>query len=77
MQRHPINSITGTNTVDVPARFLPALIAGLAYQIGLKTPSAAQALPMLFAEADRQFELAADSAREKARFRFVPRIGRI
>ncbi len=62
----------GSNTVDVPARFLPPLIAGLAFQIGLKTPAAMSALPILEKEYERQWELAADSAREKASLRLVP-----
>jgi hypothetical protein len=58
--------------MDVPVRFLPVLIAGLAYTVGLKTPSAAQALPLLQAEYERQWDLAADAHRNKASFFVKP-----
>jgi hypothetical protein len=62
----------GSNTVDVPVRHLPALTAGLAYYLSMKIPSAAQKIPILQAEYERQFELAADSVREKAAFHIIP-----
>jgi hypothetical protein len=65
---------TGINTPDAPFRFLPAIAAGLAYQIALKIPELAQRVPMLKAEYDEQFNLAAGEDREKASVRFVPRI---
>jgi hypothetical protein len=67
---------TGINTPDAPFRFLPAIAAGLAYQIALKIPELAQRVPMLKAEYDEQFNLAAGEDREKASVRFVPRIFR-
>jgi hypothetical protein len=65
---------TGINTPDAPFRFLPAIAAGLAYHIALKVPEFAQRVPMLKAEYDEQFNLAAGEDREKASVRFVPRI---
>lgn len=65
---------TGINTPDAPFRFLPAIAAGLAYHIALKVPELAQRVPMLKAEYDEQFNLAAGEDREKASVRFVPRI---
>lgn len=62
----------GTNTVDVPARYLPALVAGLAFQICLKTPKAFEALPVLEKEYERQWELASDASRERASVRLLP-----
>ena len=61
--------------MGVPARFLPAMVSGLAYMIGTKTPEAAQRLPMLKAEYEEQFALAAEEDRVKTSFHFVPRIG--
>jgi hypothetical protein len=63
----------GDGTADIPFRFVPALVAGLAYQIAMKTPEAAPRLPMLQAEYERQWQLASEEDREKAPVRFVPR----
>ena len=63
----------GDGTADIPFRFLPALTAGLAYQIAMKLPEAAPRLPMLQAEYERQWTLASEEDREKAPVRFVPR----
>lgn len=61
-----------SNTVDVPDRYLPALVAGLAYYIGLKTPSAVAMIPILKEVYDEQWNLASDAAREKASFFVKP-----
>jgi hypothetical protein len=61
-----------TNTMDVPPRFLPALVAGLAFQIALKTPKATDRVEMLKMEYDRQWELAAEEDRDRASFIMVP-----
>lgn len=63
----------GDGTADIPFRFLPALTAGLAYQIAMKLPEAAPRVPMLQAEYERQWQLASEEDREKAPVRFVPR----
>jgi hypothetical protein len=60
------------NTMEIPGRFLPALVSGLAYQIALKRPEAAQKLGMLKQDYEQQFSLAAEEDREKATIRFVP-----
>jgi len=65
-----------SNTVDVPSRYLPALVSGLAYYIGMKTPSAKQQVPLLMAEYERQWDLAADASREKASLLLRPKIYR-
>jgi hypothetical protein len=67
----------GANTQDIPFRFLPAMIAGLAHNLALKIPEAMDRLPMLKAQYDEQFNLAADEDREKATLRIVPRIARV
>lgn len=64
---------TGVNTADIPFRFIPALVSGLAYYIAMKRPESAQMLPMLAAEYARQWDLASEEDREKAPVRFVPR----
>ena len=58
--------------MDVPARFLPCLTAGLAYMIAQKKPEAAQLVPMLKELYEEQWTMAADSAREKASLYVVP-----
>jgi len=65
---------SGVQTADVNFRFLPCLVAGLAYYIAQKDPELMPRIPMLQAEYERQFELAAGEDREKAPVRFVPRM---
>ena len=65
----------GTTTQDIPFRFLPCMVAGLAYYLSLKIPEAAPRIEMLKADFEQQFQLAADEDREKASVRFVPRVG--
>jgi len=63
----------GTYTQDVPFRFLPCLVAGLAYYLALKIPNAMERLQILKAQYDEAWDLAAGEDREKAAVRFVPR----
>jgi hypothetical protein len=63
----------GQNTPDMNWRFFPALVAGLAYYLALKNPDLVSRVPMLQAEAERLYQLAAEEDREKAPVRFVPR----
>ena len=67
----------GVNTQDIPFRFLPAMVSGLAYYIALKIPESMERLPMLKAMYDEQFSMASDEDREKATLRIVPRMMRI
>ena len=67
---------TGVNNADVNFRFLPALVAGLAYRIAMKTPELAPRVQMLKENYIEEFGMAADEDREKATLRIVPRIGR-
>ena len=69
------NAGAGVQTQDMPFRFLPAVAAGLAYHIAVKTPQLMDRVAMLKAVYDEQFNLAAGEDREKASFRFVPRMG--
>ncbi len=64
----------GLDTQDIPFRFLPALISGLAYHMAVKFPEGLQRLPMLKAQYDEAWGLAADEDREKAPVRLVPRM---
>jgi hypothetical protein len=67
---------TGAATQDIPFRFLPVMVAGLAYYLSMKLPEAFDRMPMLKAIYDEQWQIAADEDREKAPARFVPRVGR-
>ena len=67
----------GVETADMPFRFLPCLVAGLAYHIAMKTPELQQRIPILKAMYEEEFERAASEDRVKTNARFVPRIGRI
>jgi hypothetical protein len=62
----------GSNNYDIPALFLPAMVAGLAYYIAIKKPEAAPRVPMLKQEYEEQFRLAAEENRVKAPFRLIP-----
>ena len=63
----------GVNTMDVPFRFLPCMVAGLAYYLALKVPNGAMRLDILKAQYDEAWQLAATEDRETAALRFVPR----
>jgi hypothetical protein len=64
----------GTHTQDIPFRFLPCMVAGLAYHLSLKIPEAAPRIEMLKAIYEQEFQLAADEDREKASLRLAPRM---
>jgi hypothetical protein len=68
---------SGVETADMNFRFLPCLVAGLAYHIAMKVPEFADRITMLKATYDEQYTLAAGEDREKTSEHFVPRIGRI
>jgi hypothetical protein len=63
----------GTTTQDIPFRFLPCMVAGLAYHLSLKVPGALERSPMLKAEYEELWQQAADEDREKAPLRIAPR----
>jgi hypothetical protein len=63
----------GVNTMDVPFRFLPCMVAGLAYYLAMKVPGGVERLMLLKQQYDEAWQLAADEDREKAAVRFVPR----
>lgn len=63
----------GTETADMNFRFLPCVVAGLAYHIAVKVPELMPRIQMLKQIYDETFEIAAGEDREKAAIRFVPR----
>ena len=67
----------GVETADMSFRFLPCLVAGLAYHIAMKVPEFVDRITMLKTAYDEQYTLAAGEDREKTSEHFVPRISRI
>ena len=67
----------GYETLDMPFRFVPAIIAGLAYNLALKIPEAMDRVAMLKQLYDEAFQLATLEDRDRSAVRFVPRIGRV
>jgi hypothetical protein len=63
----------GVSTADMNFRFLPCLVAGLAYHIAIKVPELMPRIEMLKQIYNETFEIAAGEDREKAAVRFVPR----
>ena len=63
----------GVETADMNFRFLPSLVAGLAYHIAVKVPELMPRIEMLKQMYNETFEIAAGEDREKAPVRFVPR----
>ena len=66
---------SGVYVQDIPFRFIPCMVAGLAYQLSTKLPDVdMNRIPMLKMDYEEQFKLAAEEDREKAPIRFVPRM---
>ena len=63
----------GTYTQDIPFRFLPCLVSGLAYYLALKIPGAMERLPILKEQYDADWDRASSEYRDKSAVRFVPR----
>jgi hypothetical protein len=65
----------GTNTQDIPFRFVPCMVAGLAYYLSMKIQGTdPMRIAGLKADYEQQFDLAAQEDREKAADRYVPRM---
>jgi hypothetical protein len=63
----------GVNVMDVPFRFIPCMVAGLAYYIALKVPGGMERLVVLKQQYDEAWMTAADEDQERAALRLVPR----
>jgi len=65
---------SGTYVQDIPFRFIPAMVSGLAYHLSMKLADVAPERVMaLKAAYEETFQQAADEDRDKAPLRFVPR----
>tara|TARA_B100000085_G_scaffold155015_1_gene140823 strand:- start:1070 stop:1750 length:681 start_codon:yes stop_codon:yes gene_type:complete len=73
--RRIYDTVNGSITqFDAPTRFLPAIVAGLAYQLALKNPDTADRVAMLKQMYEEDFDLAATEDRDRSDFRIVPSI---
>ena len=72
MERIEDSGKPGSNTVDVPDRYLPALTAGLAYKLAMKKADKMQIAPALKVEYEEQWQQASEAARDKASFFIKP-----
>ena len=64
----------GVTNEDIPFRFIPAMVAGLASYLAMKLPNVDPGrIQMLKQDYEQAYQNAADEDREKASIRFVPR----
>ena len=61
-----------SNNMDVPDRYLPCLVSGLAYNIALKRPESVQLVPVLKEIYEEQWNMVSDAFREKAALYVTP-----
>lgn len=65
---------SGVTVQDIPFRFIPCMVAGLAYQLSMKLPDVApDRVAALKADYEQQFSLAAEEDRDTSPLRIVPR----
>ncbi len=65
---------TGASVQDIPFRFIPCMVAGLALQLSMKLPDVdPQRIMALKADYEQQWDIAQAEDRETAPLRFVPR----
>ena len=67
---------SATNSMDIPYRFVPAMIAGLAYRFAMKSrdPLVMQRLPMLKAEYQEAFDKAKYEDRDRSSIMLTPMV---
>jgi hypothetical protein len=64
----------GVNIADIPFRFIPCMVAGLAYNLSVKIPGVdPMRVQMLKMDYEEQWLLASTEDRDKSSDRFVPR----
>ena len=67
-----LSSGIGSATQNIPPRFVPALVSGLAYYIAMKKPEVAERVAPLQQEYEKQFAMAADQDQDRSTLRLVP-----
>jgi len=68
---HRLKGIDGlvkgiAGSADIPPRFVPALVSGLAYHVAMKKPEARQMIPVLKQEYEQQYKLAAEEDQDSS-----------
>lgn len=66
----------GVETPDVPFRFLPVLVAGLAYYLSMSDKTLQDRMAMLKVIYEEEWVRASEEDRDKSSVRFVPRVTR-
>ena len=64
---------SGVNTMDIPFRFLPCMVAGLAYHLSMKLPGGLERMQVLKMQYDESWDFASTEDRDRSAVRFVPR----
>jgi hypothetical protein len=65
---------SGVNVQDIPFRFIPCMVAGLAYQLSMKLPEVSpDRVTALKMEYEQQWDIASAEDRDTSPLRFVPR----
>jgi hypothetical protein len=77
MRRIQDSGNSGELTFDIPERFLPCLVSGLAYKLAFKRTEAKDRLEVLKMEYEELWQNAIAEDREKAPVRIYPEIARI
>lgn len=72
MQRVEDAGSPASNNIDIPARFLPCLVSGLAYQISMKYPGVTDRATLLKQDYEQQWTLASEADRNKASLFVAP-----
>ena len=67
-----LSSGVGDTVTSIPPRFVPCLVAGMAYYLSMKKPESAGRATALKQEYEFQFQLAAGEDEETASIKFVP-----
>jgi hypothetical protein len=70
------DAATGTNTMDMPFRFIPALVSGVAYYLAMKVPGGQARVPLLKAAYNEALQDAMDEDRDKSSWHVTPYVGR-
>ncbi len=67
------DAVSGDNTMDVPFRFIPAMVSGLAYYIAQKIENGAPRVAALKAAYEEEWQRASEEDQDKSVLRLVPR----
>jgi hypothetical protein len=72
LERIEDTGTTGSNNMDVPGRFLPAMVYGVAHLVAQRIPEGQPRVSSLKANYDEAWDKATDAARDRSHFRIRP-----